>query len=591
MEDKKNIIGYVRVSTDGQTTLRQKDLILEWVKAKGYLLNRIIEDKAISGASLNRNGLNEVLVTKNNEANIIVVTEISRLSRSENYVGAIDVINTIVNTNGIDIYVIDDDTYITKDTLKDITKFIYLLLQLDGAAKERKKISIRMATGRWDKLKVNHYAYLGGNIPFGFTLANNPKYNKNSSHNIEPTTIIIPVEEQIKQLNDMYDKIIDGYTLKRLALYVLDKGINIRKLYTKKTSKNEDNIITVLGGIIKNPIYKGERRYKGEVYDIEPLVSPIKWEKAINCLKDNKRFISYKGTFNPLKGLIKCECGRTMHLVVCKEYQYYRCYKKVNIKNEVLCTNFGLGKDIALKAIWKVSTLILKKGDYIEANNEVTSNIEDDIEEVKRTLKNKKDHLKELASNRSNVENNIASVTNIDLIKVLQSKWEAINEEANKLNAEMKKQEDKLKTLLKKQSEVKDNITLNILDSYNEETKSKLLHKVIDKVVWYSKKMRTGVLCIYYKNGYKKEVVIKNSQKHYSIIQLPNGMKYNVDKGTIDVTTMGKGIKYLENKKYDFTHILDSEIKSYSIEEWLNNFDISEYIIYNEVTHKFGSGN
>ena len=206
-------------------------------------------------------------------------------------------------------------------------------------------------------------------------------------------------------------------------------------------------------------------------------------------------------------------------------------------------------------------------------------------------MKNKKDHLKELASKRSNVENNIASVTNIDLIKVLQSKWEAINEEANKLNAEIKKQQDKLKTLLKKQSEDRDNITLNILDSYNEETKSKLLHKVIDKVVWYSKKMRTGVLCIYYKNGYKIEVVIKNSQKHYSIIQLPKGMKYNVDKGTIDVSTIGKGIKYLENKKYDFTHILDSEIKSYSIEEWLNNFDISEYIIYNEVTHKFRSEN
>lgn len=44
------VIGYTRVSTNNQDLKRQKDLIKDYCKQKGYMLSQILEDNGISGA-------------------------------------------------------------------------------------------------------------------------------------------------------------------------------------------------------------------------------------------------------------------------------------------------------------------------------------------------------------------------------------------------------------------------------------------------------------------------------------------------------------------------------------------------------------
>ena len=58
-------------------------LIRKYCENKGYSLLRIEEDYAISGTVSNRNGLNSILNITNSVADMVVVSELSRLSRQD----------------------------------------------------------------------------------------------------------------------------------------------------------------------------------------------------------------------------------------------------------------------------------------------------------------------------------------------------------------------------------------------------------------------------------------------------------------------------------------------------------------------------
>ena len=76
-------IGYARVSTTKQDLARQRDKITNFCNDRGYELLTIIEDFGISGASLEREGYQELNKLTDRDCDIIIVSEISRLSRKD----------------------------------------------------------------------------------------------------------------------------------------------------------------------------------------------------------------------------------------------------------------------------------------------------------------------------------------------------------------------------------------------------------------------------------------------------------------------------------------------------------------------------
>lgn len=75
---------YYRVSTDYQTTERQKHLIANWIETKGYSEHDIVEyiDLAISGAKEARKGFQDLKKDiKEGKISKVIIAEFSRLSR------------------------------------------------------------------------------------------------------------------------------------------------------------------------------------------------------------------------------------------------------------------------------------------------------------------------------------------------------------------------------------------------------------------------------------------------------------------------------------------------------------------------------
>ena len=76
-------IGYARVSTTKQDLARQRCKITNFCAENDYELQFIIEDFGISGATLDRKGYQKLLTLTEKDCDVIIVSEISRLSRKE----------------------------------------------------------------------------------------------------------------------------------------------------------------------------------------------------------------------------------------------------------------------------------------------------------------------------------------------------------------------------------------------------------------------------------------------------------------------------------------------------------------------------
>ena len=133
-------IGYARVSTTKQDLARQRCKITNFCGENGYELEFIIEDFGISGATLDRKGYQRLNSLTDNDCDVIVVSEISRLSRKEQITEALNDIQQILN-NGISVILLDDSAkvYKAKENL-NITELLLLIIQLWGAAQERNEI-------------------------------------------------------------------------------------------------------------------------------------------------------------------------------------------------------------------------------------------------------------------------------------------------------------------------------------------------------------------------------------------------------------------------------------------------------------------
>lgn len=557
----KKVIGYIRVSTSNQDLQRQRILIQNYCDKNGYTLTRTFEDFAISGANLDRKGYNQLLNIKEGEADLIVVSELSRFSRSENYLQTANDVSALLDKS--DIVMLDDTSKVyTKEDFLDVSTFIPFIFKAIGAADERKKISERMKTGKDAKVAMNPLAITESyySIPFGFKAVENPDYVRGKTNKSQWAID----DEAMQIVKDIFTYISEGMTQQATADKVsLIYGVRI----SKQTVKN----------IIHSTVYKGIRERKGESFrmPIEQPISDDLWEKANYATTNNKL---YKGNatkhFSPLKGIAKCICGRNLTIGSMptkkgKNILLYECADRAINDSKSICKNPSMSWNLLNKIVWDIVKANYLSKEYVAKSNEAIQKLEDENYKLDDALTSKMKDKEKLESDRDTIISKGLLTTTASIMKVIEqeaAKYNAKISLVEKDIASIKKEINKNKKKI--DNEKKSQITKELNDMTLEK-KSEIFHQKLESVYIYSIKAKSGLVIVNFNNGLQA-LALWQRYNGAKIWYLPVGFQFDSDRRQIYVET-------LPNRKGLAFTFGSPEFKYYNYRDINKHFDLSQY--------------
>jgi len=134
-----------------------------------------------------------------------------------------------------------------------------------------------------------------------------------------------------------------------------DKDGNKMVNYVLDKSKMKWNAPTITS-ILNNPIYKGQRMYKGEIYDCPSIIEESVFDKVHKIMKSKSIKRGKKTDYKYLlTGNFKCGvCGSNYYARARNDQgkSYYACIGKRN--NNVNCNNKNIRLDIIETFVWEI---------------------------------------------------------------------------------------------------------------------------------------------------------------------------------------------------------------------------------------------
>ncbi len=555
----KKAIGYVRVSTNQQNYERQCYLITEHCKVYDYNLIKIIGDKE-SGTHSQRKGYIEIQQLTNEDADIVLMTEISRLSREEDIVEPLYIINSLIKNN-ISISFLENSIYAEKtlDGGKPLNaiQVIRLSIELDAASKENKKISQRMQTGR--KFMFSRYPNIClGKVPFGYKKEDNPDYEIHKT----PKTILVRSEDA-KYITMMFNWSVEGKTINNIMYKLKALGIDMN--------------ISTIAHILHNPIYKGVWSYLEIVREGDAIVNADVWDKAQLALKNNVGSRRGNVNFHLLKGIIKCgECGHNMTITDRRNKLFYRCITQINTTLYKYCKCGTLNSSLANMAVWNAIKSNANSSDFITFTNEEVKRIEAQIKEKEEDIVTKTDELNNLKQNMDALVKRMAKVTNDNLFASLQDQYIEMDKESKQLSKSIEDLKQNIITYSETRLQIQKKATNEELENMTDDGKAPIIKRYVQEVTYYSEEKNRGFLVIDFKNGLQMIYMIL-SRKQTIIVQLPSAFAFDREQRKVIVTSMDRPT---DTNKFSFgTHI--NLYNTYEIE---NNYP--DLMVQNDINRK-----
>lgn len=555
----KRVIGYIRVSTDNQDLERQRVLIRKYCENKGYSLLRIEEDYAISGTVSNRNGLNSILNITNSVADMVVVSELSRLSRQDDIFETLTQIHTIIRN--VDLVILDepDKVYEAGKTII-LSDFLMLAIKAYGAADERKKIVSRMTTGKDSKVQAFPLMLTDSNIPTGFKAVPNPNYIKGAT----PKMLLVEDEERMQLVRDIFNYVANGLSLGKTAEKLNMLGY--------RTARNKPFYEQSIRTIINDSIYNGVRYWKGMKLELPvKFISDEIWNLAHKKVQENK---NYSGEaqkhYNPLKGIIKCPCGQTSMYGRTSSCITYRCLDRIKMGIKSPCTNVGIKAETLIYAVWKDVRLRTLDETYQAKSNEKIAEIEAENIKLTQSIKEKDSEIAKLQSDLKTVIDNVMASTNITIVKALNGKADSIDSQIKSIEAEKTAIDEEIASNNRRIADEIKSQSRKELDSLSLEGKGEMFRKLLSKVVYYSVSLNSGFIVITYKNDLETIIAYHNRNKPF-LWALPITFRFNKVKRTVIVPTLPEQPKMtsfvlerIKEKEYTFKQLQES----FNLEEY-----------------------
>lgn len=555
-----DVIGYIRVSTNNQDLQRQRYLINKYCTENGYTLVHIYEDFAISGANLDRKEYQNLLNIKKEDADLIVISELSRFSRNENYLKTANDIYELLDKANI-VLLDKPENILTKEDFLDIDKFIPFIFEAKGSASERKKITTRLITGKDTKVAMNPLAITESyySIPFGFKAVSNPNYVSGKT----PKSLLAVDDKAMEIVKDVFKYISEGMTFQATT----DK---INMMYgdtiSKQTSKN----------IIHNTIYKGLRKRKGEYFRL-PIKQPISddlWEKANYSCANNRLF---KGNstkhFNPIKGIGKCICGKnlTVGSIPAKigTLLSYECAERAVLYSKSRCKNPNISFHLLNRIVWDIVKQNVLSKNYTIKSNEAIKALENENKKLQDAITTLDKEKEKLDSEKTTIITNGLLSTDSSVMKIVDEKVAEYNDKLKDIETKITNIKKEVTKNKKKITDEKKTQTSKELNEMSLEGKSKIFYQMLESIVAYSVKAKSGMVIVTFNNGLQVIALWKRYKKTF-VWYLPVGFQFDIEKRMIYVKTMPK------TEGLDFT-ISEPETKFYEYRDLFKHFDLTKY--------------
>ena len=319
-------VGYLRVSTEeqvleGYSLDAQKNKIIEYCKTNGYDLIDYYVDEGISGKSLKRPKVQELISdVKKRKFNAIVVYRLDRFTRSlkdlANLIELFDKFNVLIKSTSEDL---------------DISSLSgRAMVQMLGvfAEFERGAIAERVALGREQRARDGFYDAPGGMLGYNYD-KDNQIYNIN-----------LEESELVKEIFALHQS--------GKGVDAICKILNNRGVKTRRGSMFHRTFIIRM--IKKGWYYCGKLRYTTKSGEIifqnaknipNPILTEEEFLKSYKIYGANKRDSRKKHSDDKyiFKGKLRCAYCGTMLIsntsakrknkhAPDKVYRYYRCYHK-----------------------------------------------------------------------------------------------------------------------------------------------------------------------------------------------------------------------------------------------------------------------
>ena len=322
---------YIRVSTDmqvrdGESLAEQETSTQAYCNFRNIPIITIYREEGKSGKDTNRPQFQKMLRDcKFGKIDTIVVKKIDRLSRS-----LIDFEKTIkfFEDHNINLISIQENFDTSTAIGRAVIRIILTFAQLEREQTSERTIDVlkyRAEQGLWN----------GGLPPIGFD-------------SDSELGLVVNISES-KIVNIIFKKYTELASYLKVAQYVNNQGYR-SKQYTSRRGKQHGGhkfTDTAIAGILKNPIYLGKIKYKGELYPgkHQPIVSEDIYTHVQEIIQRNTKrntSINKRNKHNfILESLVKCkECGSYMSpkwtLSHSKRYFYYEC-SKVNHHGKNAC--------------------------------------------------------------------------------------------------------------------------------------------------------------------------------------------------------------------------------------------------------------
>ena len=226
----KKVILYIRVSTisqaeEGYSISEQKERLLAYCKAHGYMVVDIIIDAGHSGSNLKRPGI-QLIIEKAQEKEFdkVIVLKLDRLSRSQR--NTMYLIEDVFLANGIDFVSMHESFDTSSAFGRAMVGILSVFAQL-----ELETIKERTLAGRTGRAKKGKW-HGGGTEPIGYDYIN-------GKLEINP--------EEAKQVKMVYQMYLHGHTVTDISL----------KMQGYKTKHGDWSNLQTVSTVLDNELYAG----------------------------------------------------------------------------------------------------------------------------------------------------------------------------------------------------------------------------------------------------------------------------------------------------------------------------------------------